>query len=61
MHNGAVKPRLPALPCLRCQRPTARRRDGRPLCLRCSVTLDEALADKQTRRQGKLKGSRGRT
>ncbi len=56
-----MKRKLPPKPCVRCQRPTSRRRDGRPVCLRCCILLTELEMDKQLRRKGKLKGTHGRT
>ena len=52
---------LPQEPCVRCQRPTSRRRDGRPTCLRCWVVLTGPAMDKKLRRMGKLKGTHGRS
>ncbi len=51
---------MPARPCIRCGKPTARRRGGRPACLPCRVALDELKADSAQRRMGKLKNTRGR-
>ena len=56
-----MKRKLPAEPCVRCQKPTSRRRDGRPACLRCWVVLTGLAMDKKMRRMGKLKGTHGRT
>jgi hypothetical protein len=56
-----MKRNLPSEPCVRCQRPTSRRRDGRPTCLRCWVVLTGLAMDKKMRRMGKLKGTHGRT
>ena len=56
-----MKRKLPAEPCVSCHKPTLRRRDGRPTCLRCGVVLTELEADKEMRRMGKLKGTHGRT
>jgi len=56
-----MKRKLPAEPCVRCQRPTTHRCDGRPTCLRCRVVLMELEADKEMRRMGKLKGTHGRS
>jgi len=55
-----VKGRMPPKPCLRCGKSTYLRRDGRPVCLYCRVVLNELNADKEARKMGKLKGSRGR-
>jgi len=55
-----AKKTMPAKPCVRCGKPTARRRSGRPTCLLCKVKLDELKADNEMRRMGKLKGTRGR-
>ena len=56
-----MKRKLPPEPCVRCQRPTSRRRDGKPMCLRCWIVLTELEMDKELRRMGKLKGTHGRT
>jgi hypothetical protein len=53
--------KLPPEPCVRCQKPTSRRRDARPVCLRCGVVLTELEADKELRRMRKLKGTLGRS
>jgi hypothetical protein len=57
----AMKRKLPLKACVRCQNPTSCRRDGRPLCLGCWVVLTNLEMDKELRRMGKLKGTRGRT
>ena len=54
-----MKRKMPAMPCVRCEKPTSRRRDGRPVCLGCWIELTERKADKETRKMGKLKGTRG--
>ncbi len=54
-----MKANKPARACIRCGKLTRRRRNGRPACLACAVRLDELTADKDTRKQGKLKDSRG--
>ena len=51
---------LPQKRCVRCGRPTSRRRGGRPTCLTCWVLLTELHLDKKMRRMGKLKGEHGR-
>jgi hypothetical protein len=56
-----VKRALPQKRCLRCGRPTSRRRDGRPTCLKCWVGLTELNLDKKMRKMGKLKGTHGRS
>ena len=55
----AVKRKLPRKPCVRCGKPTSRRRDGRPTCLTCWVVLTELDLDKKMREMGKLKGTHG--
>jgi len=59
--KSEMKRKLPPKPCVRCQKPTSRRRDGKPTCLRCWVVLTELEADKEMRRMSKLKGTHGRT
>jgi hypothetical protein len=54
-----MKPAKPAKPCFRCGVLTEKRRDGRAVCLRCWVRLSELKADKDMRKLGKLKDSRG--
>ena len=61
MGKRAMKRKLPPEACVRCQRPTSRRRDGRPTCLRCWVILTGLAMDKKLRRMGKLKGTHGRS
>ena len=56
-----MKRQLSPEPCVRCQKTTTRRRDGKPVCLRCWVVLTELEADKKMRRMGKLKGTHGRS
>ena len=56
-----MKRKLPPEHCVRCQRPTARRRGCRPTCLRCWVVLTGLAMDKRLRRMGKLKGTHGRS
>jgi hypothetical protein len=56
-----VKRELPRELCVRCGRPTSRRRDGRPTCLRCWVALTGLAMDKRMRKMGKLKGTHGRS
>jgi hypothetical protein len=55
-----MRRKMPTKPCVRCGRPTERRRDGRPTYLVRSVQLEELRADNAARRMGKLKGTRGR-
>jgi len=52
-----VKRSLPQKRCIRCGRPTSRRRGGRPTCW---VLLTELHLDKKMRKMGKLKGEHGR-
>jgi hypothetical protein len=52
---------LPQKRCVRCGKPTVRRRNNRPICLACWVVLSELDSDKKMRRMGKLKGTHGRT
>ena len=54
-----MKRKMPAKPCVRCEKLTSRRHDGRPVCLGCWIELTERKADKETRKLGKLKGMRG--
>lgn len=54
-----MKRRMPPMPCARCGRMSSRRRDGRAVCLGCWVELSERKQDKEMRKMGKLKGSRG--
>ncbi len=66
MHSSSekkpiVKRKLPQKRCLRCRRPTSRRRDGRPICLACRVLPTELGRDRKMRRMGKLKGAHGRS
>jgi len=56
----AVKREHPQKRCVRCGKPTSRRRAGRPTCLYCRVVLTELAADKELRKMGKLKGTHGR-
>jgi hypothetical protein len=56
-----MKRRLPQKRCVRCGKPTVRRRSGRATCLACWVVLTSLALDKELRRMGKLKGSHGRT
>jgi hypothetical protein len=56
-----MKRELPKEPCVRCGKPTSRRRDGRPACLKCWVVLTELDLDKKMRKMGKLKGTHGRS
>ena len=56
-----MKRQLPPEACVRCQRLTSRRRDGRPPCLRCWVVLTGLAMDKTLRRMGKLKATHGRS
>ena len=56
-----MKRKLPQKPCVRCGKPTSRRRDGRPTCLTCWVVLTELDLDKKMREMGKLKGTHGRS
>ncbi|MGD0521400.1 MAG: hypothetical protein ABSA48_09110 [Terracidiphilus sp.] len=56
-----MKRKLSPQPCVRCQRQTSRRREGRPACLRCWVVLTGLEMDKKMRRMGKLKGTHGRS
>ena len=57
--RGTAQRRMPAKPCVRCEKPTTMRRDGRPICLRCWVELTERKQDKEIRSMGKLKGTHG--
>jgi hypothetical protein len=50
---------MPARPCIRCEKRTTRRRDGRAVCLRCWIELTERKADKEMHKMGKLKGKHG--
>jgi hypothetical protein len=49
----AVKRKLPAMPCVRCGKPSTGRRAGWPTCLRCWVELTERKADKDLRKAGR--------
>ena len=49
-----MRRKLPSEPCVRCQRLTSRRRDGRPTCLRCWVVLTGLAMDKKLHRMGDL-------
>jgi hypothetical protein len=40
---------MPAKPSVRCGRPAERRRDVKPVCLRCWAELTERKADKDLR------------
>ena len=54
-----MKRGMPAKPCIRCEKLTIGRRDGRPVCLRCWIELTERKQDKEIRKMGKLKGTHG--
>ncbi len=58
---SAMKHPLPQKRCLRCGKPTARRRSGRPTCRTRWIVLADFDAGKQMRKMGKLKGAHGRT